>query len=108
MLRTAGCSKCESANRNTEHLATQVCFAESCVWEQLHDFSKRKMQKGILPVFFEKSKVFRQLSEIISDVDHFNSLVEIVGLVKNSTLCVALLLENYSSILASVKLNFAF
>ena len=36
------------------------------------------MQKGILPVFFEKSKVFRQLSDIISDVDHFNSLVEIV------------------------------
>jgi len=66
------------------------------------------MQKGILPVFFEKFKVFRQLSEIISDVDHFNSLVEIVSLVKNSTLCAALLLEDYSSILASVKLNFAF
>ncbi len=104
MLRTAGCSKCESANRNAEHLVVQVCFAESCVWEQLHDFSKRKMQKGVLPVFFEKSKVFRQLS----DVDHFNSLVEIVGPVKNSTLCVALLLEDYSSMLTSVKLNFAF
>jgi len=36
------------------------------------------MQKGILPVFFEKSKVFRQLIEIISDVDHFNSLVEVI------------------------------
>jgi len=37
----------------------QVCLDELCVWEQLYDFSKRKMLKVTLPVFFEKSKVFR-------------------------------------------------
>jgi len=57
--RTADFSKCGSANRNAKHFARQVCLDEPCVWEQLHDFSKRKMQKGIPPVFFEKSKVFR-------------------------------------------------
>jgi hypothetical protein len=49
---------CGSANRNAKHFARLVCLDEPCVSKQLHDFSKRKMQKGIPPVFFEESKVF--------------------------------------------------